>query len=100
MSGSVEFAMRCRAVTTEGIIAWNATGGKDHWSVTSRNRETNEDPTVSDAIERAVAENVVLVPVREVAGLVEVAGREGICKRRVVDRLHVHVVEDLHARTC
>lgn len=51
--------------------------------------------TVANPAERRVGEDVVLVPVSEIARLREVSSRQPVRKGRVVDRLDVHIVVNL-----
>ena len=54
--------------------------------------------TVTNSAKGTVAEDMGLVPVREVARLLQIPIREDTRKCHVVDRLHVHEVEDLLRR--
>ena len=78
---------------TEGIIARNATVVQI--SIQDHTTQVASQRTVSDPIKAVVGEHVVLVPVREVPSDGEIVDGQSVCKGRIVNRLHVHVVEDL-----
>ena len=77
---------------TDGSIVRNATSL--HISIRSTTNITIP-LTVSDPCSGVVAEDVVFVPVGKITGLRKICVREAVRKGRVVNGLHVHVVEDL-----
>lgn len=88
--------MSLTALMTRGMRAWKATVKMcGQYESDSRHMYCMLVRTIADATQRGVTEDLVLLPIRESACLLEQRFGYGGSIRRIVNVLNVHIVENL-----